>query len=87
MIKMSTHEQRAGIIHIDFYLHSALLTQSVNHFYLWSFFASEALRDVNRLLTITLDISAFGPARQTGRENGCRHPSIKQPFIQDRRLI
>ncbi len=70
-IKMSTHEH-TEIIHIDFYPHRPLLTQSFNHSYLRSFIASNVLRDVNRFLTVTLDISAFRLGSQMRQENKWR---------------
>lgn len=85
---MSTHEH-TGIIHIDFYLHRALLTQSFNHSRLRSFIACIALRVVNRLLTVTLDISAFRLGSQMRQDNRWRtkRPTIDQPFIPASQLI
>lgn len=87
-MKMSTHEH-TGIIHIDFYLHRALLTQSFNHSRLRSFIACIALRVVNRLLTVTLDISAFRLGSQTRQDNRWRtkRPTIDQPFIPASQLM
>lgn len=65
-IKMSTQELR-GIVHSDFCLHAAWLTESFNGYYLCSFTPPVALKDVNRLQTAPLDISAFYSLRQTGQ--------------------
>lgn len=67
-IEMSTHGH-TEVIHIDFHPHRPLLTQSFNHSHLWSFIGSDILWDVNRLLPVTLDISAFWPGNQTRQEN------------------
>lgn len=83
---MSTH-QPTEMIPIDFFVWRASLAQSFNQCNLCSFIASDALGDVNRSLTVTLDISAFHPGSQTRHEKKRWRQDVHRPAFDSSQPI